>query len=567
MRLAGLDLPPMIRAAFKDCRRFFLPVALFSLLINILYLAPAIYMLQVYDRVVPTGGVATLLYVTLALAIALITMAALDAIRLRLMVRASLQLNAKLGPVLLRRTIAGGAPAGQAIRDFETVRTTVASPAAAALFDLPWFPLFIAVSFLLSFWIGILALVAAAGVVTLAFLNQRATRAAVDEAGRMMSNVNASTHAASMQAGTIRGLGMTGRMADRALALRATAVSTLAEAQFTGSRYTATSKFLRQFVQSLALGLGALLAIEGKMSSGGIIAASIVVGRALQPIDAVIGGWAALNSARAALARVATVLTGSSERPTPMQLPAPRGRITATQLALRSEDGRPILFGVSFEIAPGQCLAIIGPSGAGKSTLASLVVGSMVPTAGTVRIDGAQLSDWDPDQLGRHIGYVPQNPALFEGTVRDNISRFDDSIDQDSVDSAVFEAAQLAGVHELILRLPNGYNTQLGPLGGGFSAGQAQRIALARALYRNPPMLVLDEPNSNLDSEGDAALANAIMETRKRGGSVLLIAHRRGALAVADRTLVLESGRPKAIGPTAKILAQLSTPATSETVA
>jgi PrtD family type I secretion system ABC transporter len=568
MKIAGIELSPLLANAVEKCRSHFMAAAAFSLFVNLLYLAPAIYMLQVYDRVVPTGGVLTLLFITLALAIALLSLASLDAIRLRLLVRASLRLDSLVTPRLLRQSLSPSSGGIQSMRDFDTIRTTIASPAAAALFDLPWFPIFIVVAFLLHFWIGVLAVVAAGAILALALANQRATRPVIDHATSKLADSHAWTQAAALQGESVRALGMAGRVVDRGLGRRSSAVSSLASAQFAGSRFTAVSRFLRLFVQSTALGLGALLAIEGKISAGAIIAASIIIGRALQPVDAVIGGWSQLMAARAALVRLnASLESEPVEQPVKTRLPAPEGRLSLNQVGLRAPDGRPILFGVSLDVAPGEILAVIGPSGAGKTSLMKVLVGAAEPTVGTVRVDSAQLSDWDADDLGRHIGYMPQQPSLLEGSIRDNICRFADSIDRERVDAEVVAAAKLADVHELILHLPEGYDTNLGPMGAGLSAGQAQRIALARALYGAPTIVVLDEPNSWLDSQGDVALADAVKAIRGQGSSVIIAAHRRSILEYADRVLVLDAGRPRLLGETAKVVAQLGAAPKSETAA
>lgn len=568
MKIADIELPPLLANAVRACRPHFAAAGLFSLCINLLYLASPIYMLQVYDRVVPTGGVATLGFITLALAIALLALSSLDAIRLRLLVRASLKLDTLVTPRLMEKAIGSGAPAAQAIRDFDTVRTTVASPAVAALLDLPWLPIFIIVSFLLNFWIGVLSILSAAAMLTLAWFNQKLTRPAMDSATSELASAHSWTQTASMQGDAVRSLGMAGRIVKMGLGKRSSAVAKLATAQFAGSRFTAAGRFLRLFVQSAALGLGALLAIEGELSSGAIIASSIVVGRALQPVDSLIASWSSLMAARSALARLSKIVQSDPvETEVRTRLPDPQGRLSLNQVGARSPDGRPILFGVSLEVSPGEVLAVIGPSGSGKTTLGRIMVGAMEPTVGTVRIDSARLSDWDSDDLGRHIGYMPQQPSLLEGSIRDNICRFADSVDRETIDAQVVAAAKLAGVHELILHLPNGYETMLGPMGAGLSAGQGQRIALARALYGMPALVVLDEPNSWLDSDGDVALANAVRTMRARKSAVVIAAHRKTVLDYCDRILVLDSGRPRILDETAKVVAQLAGPRKSETAA
>jgi ATP-binding cassette subfamily C protein len=559
MRIAGIELPKDMAEAVEACRPHFIAGAIFSLFINLLFLAPAIYMLQVYDRVVATGGKMTLLFITIALAVGLMTLAALDAIRNRLLVRASMRLDALLAPKILRRMMARNSNAAvQAMRDFESIRQAIGSPVAGALFDVPWFPLFLLVAFLLHFWIGILATVASVVLFFVAWRNQRATAETMQVATQAMASSQAAAQTVALNNDTVRALGMVGSMVHRQLEARAFGLSRLADAQFTGGRYSATSRFLRLFVQSAALGLGALLAIAGYISAGAIVAASILLSRALQPVEAVIGGWPTITSAHAALKRLADVMSGVPADRIYTRLPEPAGRVEIDQVGLRGPDGRPILFGVSFDVSPGEMLGIIGPSGAGKTTLAKILAGAIPAEAGTVRIDGAQYSDWEPDDLARHIGYLPQEPSLFEGTIKQNISRFADGTNGEDVDALAVEAAKSAGVHDLILKLPKGYDTPLGPLGHGLSSGQAQRVALARALYGNPVLLVFDEPNAFLDSDGEAALLRSLAGALNRGAAVVMIAHRRSILAGAKRLLVLEGGRPKLLGPSQEVAARLS---------
>jgi PrtD family type I secretion system ABC transporter len=571
MKLAGIEIPPMLASALGECRRHFVAAAVFSLLINLLYLAPTLYMLQVYDRVVPTAGKTTLLFVTLALALALLTLSLLDMIRNRLLVRASQRLDAILAPRILTQMMAADSGvAAQSMRDFDSIRTAMASPAIAAIFDAPWTPVFLAVAFMLHFWIGIMAIVAAALLVTLAWLNQRATQKHMEVATSAMASAHNSQQAAAVHGTTIKGLGMTGAMVERQLAHRRIALANMVHAQFSGSRLTATSRFFRLFVQSSALGLGALLAIAGEISAGAIIASSVLLSRALQPIESIIGAWSSLASARAAVNRLTRNIETLGEQRLYTALPPPEGLLKVEEVGLRGRDGRPILFGMSFVAEPGHILGVIGPSGSGKTTLGRILIGAVQPTVGTVRLDGASLTDWNQDELGKHLGYMPQEPSLFEGSIKDNIARFSRASTADeaaAIDDAVVQAAKEAGVHELILELPQGYDTLLGLGGAGLSAGQAQRIALARALYGQPRLLVLDEPNAFLDQAGESALLTAVTAARARSATVIVIAHRRGLLAVADRLLVLEAGRPKMIGPTKDVVARLAGPTASENAA
>jgi ATP-binding cassette subfamily C protein len=516
-------------------------------------------MLQVYDRIVPTEGTTTLLIVTFGLAVALATLAALDALRSRLLVRASARLDALLAPAILRRMLTNSGPANaQPLRDFDTLRQAVASPVTSSLLDLPWVPIFVIVCAMLHLWFAVLAIASIAILVMLALWHQRRTQNLLGSSSVNLAMAQNSAQTAALQAPTVRALGMIEPMINRQLAFRAKAAQDQAEANFAGGRYAATSRFVRLFVQSAALGLGALLAIAGEISAGAIVAGSILLGRALQPIDGVIGGWSTLGAAQAALTRLSAALDRAESEPAERTaLPDPEGRLDVEQVSVRSGD-RALLAGVSFGCRPGEFLGIVGPSGSGKTTLAKIITGALEPDLGTVRIDGARRQDWDADRLGRSIGYLPQEPTLFEGSIKENISRFATDGEAKDIDAQVIASAKLAGVHELILRLPHGYDTRLGPLGAGLSAGQAQRIALARALYGDPCLLVLDEPNAFLDAEGEASLVRAIASARKRKATVLVIAHRRGIFDGADRLLVLEGGRPKMIGPTGDVVVQLA---------
>ena len=564
-------MPKLLADALADCRQHFVAAAVFSLLINLLYLAPTIYMLQVYDRVVPTGGKTTLLFVTMALALALLTLSLLDMVRNRLLVRASQRIDALIVPRILRQMMAtDSAAAGQAMRDFDSVRTAMATPAIAAIFDAPWTPVFLLVAFMLHFWIGILAIFASLLLVTVAWANQRATQKNMEIATAAMASAHNSQQAAATHGTTIKALGMTGAMVERQLGHRRIGLANTIHAQFAGSRLTAISRFLRLFVQSAALGLGALLAIAGEISAGAIIASSVLLSRALQPIESIIGAWSSLAAARAAGQRLSRVLENLEEQRIHTALPQPQGVLSVEEVGLRGRDGRTLLLNMNFKAEPGQILGIIGPSGSGKTTLGKILVGALQPTIGAVRLDGARLTDWDPDELGQHIGYMPQEPSLFEGTIKENIARFERGSTTDDarqIDEAVVSAAKEAGVHELILQLPQGYDSPLGLMGQGLSAGQAQRVALARALYGNPKLLVLDEPNAFLDQAGEAALVGAIGKARARGATVMVIAHRQGVLATVDRLLVLEDGRPKLIGPAKEVVARLTGPKRAENAA
>jgi ATP-binding cassette, subfamily C, type I secretion system permease/ATPase len=408
-----------------------------------------------------------------------------------------------------------------------------------------------------------MAVISAILLVTLAWRNQKATQARMEVATTAMASALNAQQAAAIQGAAVRGLGMTDAMVARQLDSRRIALSSMVDAQLVGSKLTATSKFFRMFVQSAALGLGALLAIAGDISAGAIIAASILLSRALQPIESIIAGWTSLATARAAVHRLTNVLDGLAGERVYTALPAPKGQIEVEGVGVRAPDGRTILMGISFRAQPAKILGIIGPNGSGKSTLGKLLVSAIQPTIGAVRLDGARLPDWDRAMLGQYIGYMPQEPSLFEGTIKENISRFARPASADEVkriDEAAIAAATEAGVHEMILQLPQAYETRLGLMGAGLSLGQAQRIALARALYGEPTVLVLDEPNAFLDQAGEAALISSLSRARARGATVIVIAHRRSVVDVADELLVLDEGRPKMMGPASSVIRRLAGP-------
>jgi ATP-binding cassette subfamily C protein len=564
VKFLDAPLPPPLVAALRACRPHLMAAAVFSALINILLLAPTIYMMQVYDRVVPTEGRLTLLYLTLVVAFALGTQTALESVRSRLLTLAGLRLDRLLAGGILQKLMSAMAPgaSAQGMREFDIVRQALSGPVAVAAFDIPWTPIYVLVAFMIHPALGAMTIVGGVVLVVLAVLNERATRARAREAFVAQSQAYASQEAAAANGEVVRALGMRGALRERQLADRRAGLDLSAKAQFTGGGYSAATKFTRMFLQSAALGLGAWLAVDKQISAGAIIAASVLMSRALQPIEQLVGSWGVVGQARGALNNLIKLFpAGRGLEVSGTQLPAPSGALALEQVAVRAPGEGPVLLrGVSLRLTPGEILGVIGPSGAGKTTLARVAAGAMTPEVGVVRLDGANMTDWDGDRLGRYIGYVPQDSGLLAGSIKDNISRFaiwaggDPAI----VDAEVVTAAQAAGVHELILRLPKGYDTVLGAGGRGLSAGQAQRVALARALYGQPPLLILDEPNSALDADGEAALNNAILAAKARGAAILIVAHRTGILNVADRLLVLREGQVEMVGPRAEVVAKMA---------
>lgn len=552
----------------KACRPHFVGAALFSAFVNLLYLAPTIYMIQVYDRVVPTGGTLTLFWLTVVLCVAIGTLASLDAVRSRLMMRAGLRLNNLLGGLILDRLIArsGNKPGNaQVMRDFDHVRQTLAGPGAIALFDLPWTPLYIIVAGILHPALALFILVGGAILVVLAVFNESSARRAMKQGLQANASAFAAQDAAVGKAETIRALGMRRAMVARQLLEREEGLVYATRQQFHSIRYTGLVKFTRMFLQSLALGIGAWLAVNGQISVGAIIAASLLLSRALQPIEQMVAAWPGIGQARVALESIGTLFEETEglvqQR---MLLPEPEGYVELSNVIVRNPEGTALLLrSVSLWVMPGEVLGVIGASGAGKSTLARVVAGALPPQGGSVRIDEASYSDWDPEELARHIGYLPQEPTLLNGSIGENISRFAAArgVNQAEIDHKVVRAAMLAGVHDLILHIPDGYNAMIGDAGIRLSGGQTQRIALARALYDDPKVLVFDEPCAALDASGEKALLRAVAEAKKRGAAVMLIEHRRSILAVTDRLAVVAKGMIERHGPRDEVIAALNTAA------
>jgi len=532
--------------------------AAFSLAINLLYLAGPLYMLQVYDRVVPSGSVLTLGMLTLGLVLAYLALAGLDAVRARLLTRASLRLDRRIAPLLMtaivdRPSSAGGARS-QLLRDFDTCRQFVGGAGIHAIFDLPWAPIYIAAIFLLHWSLGVFALACGVALVAMALLNEMLVRAPLSDANAAAARNYGFTETSLRNVEAVRAMGMTAGLLRRWAGDR----DLMLERQVTASDRAATVqaaiRFLRLSMQSVILGLGAYLVIERSASAGAMFAAGLLLGRALQPVEQITGAWRTLVSVRGALRRLGDLFAADTASRPGLSLPRPLGRLSVENLSFALPGhAKPLLRGVSFELAPGEVLGVIGPSGAGKSTLARQLVGVLAPNAGAVRLDGADVASWARGTLGEHVGYLPQDIELFADTVAANINRF-----QQGDDEATIAAARMAGVHELILRLGSGYDTQVGEGGAVLSGGYRQRIALARAVYRTPSLVVLDEPSSNLDADGDAALADCIRALKGQGTTVVLVSHRPVTIGVVDKLLVLQDGAVGMFGPRADVLARLT---------
>ncbi|MBM1205758.1 type I secretion system permease/ATPase [Pseudomonas fragi] len=542
-------------AALTAYKRAFFNIGLFSAVINLLMLAPALYMLQVYDRVLASGNQMTLLMLTLMILGLFGLMGALEWVRSQVVIRLGTQmdmrLNQRVYDAAFEAQLRTGSPAAaQALNDLTSLRQFATGNALFAFFDAPWFPVYLFVIFMFSPWLGLLALGGAVLLMLLAWVNQHVSQAPLKAASELSVQATQQASAHLRNAEAIEAMGMLDTLRGRWLAQHTAFLAQQNLASEKTATVSAWSKGVRLALQSLVLGLGALLAVQGQITAGMMIAGSILMGRVLSPIDQLIGVWKQWSSARLAYQRLEALLHSYPARTQRMALPAPRGELAVEQLSASAPGTRrATLANLSFTLPAGQVLGVIGPSGCGKSTLARLLIGVWQPLAGKVRLDGAELSQWDKHQLGPHLGYLPQDIQLFAGTIAQNIARFAE-VDADKV----LAAAQLAGVHQLILQLPEGYETRLGEGGAGLSGGQKQRIGLARALYGLPAVIVLDEPNSNLDEAGEQALLQAIAQLKQHKRTLILITHKPNVLTLTDQLLILREGQLQAFGPTAKVL-------------
>ncbi|WP_374382348.1 type I secretion system permease/ATPase [Dongia sp.] len=546
-------------AALASARGAFLATAGFSGAINILMLSGSIFMLQVYDRVLASRSVPTLAALVVMIVLVYAFLGGLEMLRSRIFTRIGRSVDAKLADCAFDAYLERGAPGGaktsphSPFRDIEQLRGFLAGGGPSALFDLPWMPLYVFLLFGLHPWLGYIGL---AGIVTLSSLTFFTDRFSVDHQRRASQKSGEATilaEASRRNAESILPLGMAGHLLDRwRKVAQEAALEQLASSDIT-SFFSSLSRFARMSLQSLVLALGAYLVISGESTGGVMIASSILLGRALAPVELAISNWKGFIGARQSYRRLQDEL----KAPTPSSmvfLPTPSQRLEIDKLTVAAEGlAEPILRDVGFALKAGDALGIIGPSGSGKSTLARALIGMWTPARGTVRLDGATLDQWTRVQAGRFLGYLPQQIELMAGTVAQNIARFDPTASSDEI----LRAAQLAGVDDLVRRLPQGFDTQVGEGGQRLSAGQRQRIALARALFRDPFLVVMDEPNSNLDVIGDEALGRAIASVRDRGGIVIVIAHRPSALAEVGLILALADGRAQAFGPKDEVLRQV----------
>ncbi|MCE7915499.1 MAG: type I secretion system permease/ATPase [Nitrosomonas sp. PRO4] len=543
-------------ASFKSTFR---NIGVFSAVINMLMLMPAIYMLQLYDSVLTSRNEMTLLMLTLIMLGAYIFMGALEYVRSFVLIRVGAQLDMKLNKRVYTAAFEqslkqGDGNAGQALKDLTNLRQFLTGNALFAFFDAPWFPIFLIVIFMFHPILGVFALCGTSILITLAYINEKVSHKPLADANTMAI---ASTNIASnnlRNAEVIEAMGMLPNIQSRWYKLHSRFLNLQAEASEKSGIVTALSKSFTVALQSLMLGLGALLVLENSITPGMMIAGSILLGRAIAPVQLLISVWKQIGSTRSAYERLTKLLEQNPAREAGMALPKPKGTISVENVTAIPPGGKvPVIKGLNFSLAAGEVLGVIGPSGSGKSTLARLLVGVWPAAAGKVRLDGADVYLWNKDELGPHIGYLPQDIELFAGTISENIARFGE-IDAEKV----ILAAKRAGVHDMILNMPEGYDTPLGDGGAGLSGGQKQRLGLARTMYDDPSLIVLDEPNSNLDDVGEQALLAALIDLKKRGKTIVLVTHRTSIISVTTKLLLLQDGMAKMFGPTNQIIERLT---------
>lgn len=562
---AGRDQPKTeLTRALGQCRRAFLGIGLMTAMINVLYLTGSFFMLEVYDRVIPGRSVPTLVGLAILACLLYGIQGVLDMIRGRVLVRIGSALDEALSgriyDIIVRLPLKtrGRGDGLQALRDLDQIRSFLSGLGPTALFDLPWMPLYLAICFLFHPWLGLVTLGGAVILVTLTILTEVLTRGPSRRAVALGQSRTSMAEAARRNAEVLQAMGMRRRIRNLWGEANAGYQDSNRRTADVAGGFGAMSKVLRMVLQSAVLAVGAYLVIQQQATAGIMIAASILASRALAPAELAIANWRGFVGARSSWKRLQDLLVLLPEQPAAMALPAPCASLSVESAAVTAPGGNRLLVqDVSLAVKAGSALGVIGPSASGKSSFARMIMGIWPAVRGKVRLDGAALEQWDPEALGPSVGYLPQDVELFAGTVSQNIARFD----PEAKPEAIIAAARAAGVHELVLRLPEGYETEIGESGHLVSAGQRQRIALARALYGDPFLVVLDEPNSNLDNEGEQALTAAILGVRQRGGLAVVIAHRPSALAGVDLVLVLAEGRMQAFGPKDEILAKILRPA------
>ena len=561
VRSAELEIGDEFAGALRQCKRLLWAAAAFSGGVNLLFLAAPIYLLQVYGRVIPSGSIETLVSLSVALLLALATMAVFDAVRARILIRAAARLDRILAHRVFGAIIDLAPKNGavyrnaQALRDLDQFRTALAGQGAQFFFDVPWIPLFLLVLFLIHPLLGGIATAGAAVLLVLAFWNDRTTREAAQVAVAAQNRSYQFTDAVARHAGPVRAMGMEDALSLRWHTDRETMVRRQAEASDRNATTSALIRALRLGLQSSMIGVGGWLAINGQLLPAAIFAANLLLGRALAPLETVVSGWRQIGNAISAGRRVQKALVQAPPRPSRVKLPERDIEVVAKGVTyVPPNSKRAALKDIDLRIAPGEAVGIVGPSGAGKSCLARLITAVTSPTEGRVTIGGIEGRHWTSENLARYVGYLPQSVGLFPGTIRDNIARFSSADDND-----VIIAAIRANAHEMILDLPEGYETKVNEGGLGLSGGQRQRIGLARAMFGSPRLIVLDEPNAHLDADGEEALASALDRLKKEGSTIVLIAHRLNPIAHVDRVIVLSKGELQLDGPRARVFRKVRT--------
>nr|5L22_A Chain A, ABC transporter (HlyB subfamily) [Aquifex aeolicus VF5]5L22_B Chain B, ABC transporter (HlyB subfamily) [Aquifex aeolicus VF5] len=549
----------VLRSYLAKYKKTLIIVGLFSLFINILFLLPSIYMLAVYDIVVPSTSVPTLLVITALAVVLYFALGLLQSVRAKVMQIISLKLDSELNKEVFTSSFEyairnPSKASAQPINDLYQLKQFLTSPVLFAIFDLPWVPIYFGVLFVFHVYYGVMAILSMAVIVALAILNEYITKKKLKESNELLVRSTNFLNRALLNAEVVEALGMRNNLYKKWMNFYSKHLSAFEEATDRNNFLSNLTRIFRIMAQSLMLGLGGYLAIKHEITTGMIVAGSILLGRILGPIDTIVNGWRQIGNTKVAYTRLNEFLKFLRfKREVSVKLPEPKGEIELSNVVVVPPEGKtPVLRNINMRILPGEFVAIIGPSGSGKSSLVRTILGIWLPVHGTVEIDGADLKQWDRDYFGKFVGYLPQDIELFEGTVAENIARFGE-LDSEKI----IEAAKLSGAHDVIIKLPDGYDTYIGPGGITLSGGQRQRIALARALYGNPRIVILDEPDSNLDEQGEQALYNALIELKKRKVTTIIVSHRIRLLNLVDKIAIMQDGTLKAFGKADIIIQKL----------
>jgi PrtD family type I secretion system ABC transporter len=554
-----------LRQTLRRCRRALVATAVFSCFINILMLTASLYSLQLFDRVLTSRSISTLIYLTVIALVAFAVLWLLDLARAQVMSIAATWIEERMGPRLFAGAVAGHAPVNpgpattQPLRDLALIRNFLGGPYLFPILDAPWAPVILVALFFLHPLLGSIAIVGTLVLLGLAIANDLLTRTAQERQAALTAESNYDCDVATRSVDSVRAMGLIGALTRAWKTRQALITGYTRHASFRANLIGSLSRVIRQVLQIFILAAGAWLTLSGEISPGALIASTILVARALAPVEQAIGSWRQVAAAREAHRRIGAFIENAETQSAPAKIMKPIGRVRAEEVIyLHPGTREPTLRGVTFSLEPGDFLAIVGPSGSGKTTLARLLVGALKPNAGAVRFDGIDITAWDPEDRGPQIGFLPQAVELFRGTIEENIARM-----REVPSAAVVKATELARAHELVQSLPNGYQTAIGEGGLGLSSGQRQRIGMARAIFGNPKFIVMDEPNAHLDQLGEAALAEAVTELKRRGTTLVIITHRTNLLELVDKVLILREGRVAAFGPRTEVLTRIAQHATA----